>query len=236
MLSDAEAYPIVKDIATRLAARRLVLRVEESDGRLNSIANEHDVLEVVPDILEDLRRDRVFPFEIEFVGKTGDRNWFDFALRLSDGTSSYLAPVNIKVSSFRSADNLGCKAGILYALSGIEAYVSGLVSWESFFEFLHLHKGARRDADYYFLAVEKGKKAAGRVVGTSLRRLRKVVCNGNNLPFQACWNDNARPPDDQMPIEDAENFLVDFALRGSFERAAAPKSILERYYGQGRAA
>lgn len=117
-----------------------------------------------------------------------DRDWVDFTV---EGAGVFV-PVNIKVTTMEgAADNLSCKLGMYYALTGIRPDFSNSVSWGDYTERLAAGLAATSgicDTDYYFLVVNK--RDPGDVFWTSLKRIKVLSPNGNNLPFQADWSKN----------------------------------------------
>lgn len=141
------------------------------DGRINSAVLEEHVLAALkqwaPKNLE-----LIFP-------KT--RHWYDFAV--IDGTKFY--PVNIKiVKTLGQKENLNCKLGLYYALTGENPDALGLSNEMSWTQFLAALKDRMREntADYYFLVLAKTGK---QIEIVSLKNLAKYITNGNNLPFQS---------------------------------------------------
>jgi hypothetical protein len=77
------------------------------------------------------------------------------------------------------------------------------------------------DKDYYILVVSK--KDAGDVFCTSLKQIRTLVANGNNLPFQCNWGSNRNP---LMRTHDA---AVKFLLGKFYESVKLRANILEEF-------
>ena len=105
--------------------------------------------------------------------------------------------------------NLNCKLGIYYALTGKIPPFHNEVSWEIYFEKLKEDLKAN-DRDYYFLIINKNNPSD--VFATSLKCLKNIVPNGNNLPFQAKWEDNRQMV--KRDFEEAKEFLL-----GTFEQS-----------------
>ncbi|MDE5603812.1 MAG: restriction endonuclease, partial [Helicobacter sp.] len=76
------------------------LSKQKADGRPNSLDNEKEVI--------DCLRDNSFK-----IIKSDDRDWHDFTFCEND----IFYPVNIKVSTTKTVDNVGSKLGIYYALT-----------------------------------------------------------------------------------------------------------------------
>lgn len=71
-----------------------------SDGRINSSINEDEVIKILSKRF--------------YIMVPKSRAWYDFALE----TNNNFYPVNIKITDTTHADNLNCKLGIYYALTG----------------------------------------------------------------------------------------------------------------------
>ncbi len=197
---------ILHEMREYLISDGLTLENRHADGRLNSSVNEEQ-------ILESLRK----KFKIE---EPNAREWYDFVA--ISGRERF--PVNIKVSNLNTADNVQCKLGIYYTLTGIWPDFGNGVSWETFFKMLSgdLSKGTR--GDYYFLVV--GKSDPTDIILTSLKQIGSLVPNGNNLPFQCNWGRNRELK--QRSHDEAVKFILG-VLGKSCELRANIKSEFERY-------
>jgi hypothetical protein len=197
---------VLDEMKKFLISDDLILENRHADGRLNSSVNEEQVL-------ESLRK----KFKIE---EPNAREWYDF-IAVHNGERF---PVNIKVSNLDTADNVQCKLGIYYALTGIWPDFGNGVSWETFFKTLKgdLSKGTQ--GDYYFLIV--GKSDPKDIILTSLKQIGSLVPNGNNLPFQCNWGRNRELK--QRSHDDAVKFILG-VLGKSCELRANIKSEFEKY-------
>ncbi len=142
---------------------------ENRDGRINSGLSEDIVLGEIQD-----------EFGCSVIEIPEAREWYDFAIHDDDSDIYY---VNLKISdlSNHSADNLSSKIGMGYALTGI---IDLPLSWPRFNE--AIINGLTGGFDYYFLIINKNNPCD--VFWTSLKRINKLVPNGNNLPFQCDWS------------------------------------------------
>ena len=139
------------------------------DGRINSALNEDEIINILSS-----------KFIIE---RPDTRDWYDFSFKQNDN----FYPVNIKISTTKTADNLNCKLGIYYALTGELPDFNNGVNWETYFA--TLSKNIKENSkDYYFLIINKDNTKD--IFATSLKCLTNLVANGNNLPFQVKWDDN----------------------------------------------
>lgn len=159
----------LREITDFIRQSGLVLESDSDDGRVNSITNEEQII----DLLQA---------NFDYIDKPQIRNWYDMAIELDDADDIY---VNIKVSNFENsaADNVSSKLGMGYALTGIKNLP---VAWEKFNHLVANH--LRVGYDYYFLVIDKSNISNS--YWTSLKRIDKLVANGNNLPFQCNWSIN----------------------------------------------
>ena len=162
----------LEEIKDFLQQHHFTLTQTTRDGRVNSAFNEDEIVALI---------DEHFP-----IRRPKIRDWFDFAFEEND----IFYPVNIKVSTTETADNLNCKLGIYYALTGKLPDFKNGISWENYLHKLkdNIHDNNR---DYYFLIVNKDNTQD--IFISSLKTISHLVPNGNNLPFQAQWNENKTP-------------------------------------------
>ena len=196
----------LEDIKDFLQQYHLSLTQTTRDGRVNSAFNEDEIVELI---------DKHFP-----IRRPKIRDWFDFAFEEND----IFYPVNIKVSTTETADNLNCKLGIYYALTGKLPDFKNGISWENYLKKLkeNIHHNNR---DYYFLIVNKYN--TNDVFISSLKALNKLVPNGNNLPFQAQWSENKIPK--IRDYEQAKKFILSIFGQSLKLRADAYLSFKEYF-------
>jgi hypothetical protein len=142
-----------------------------SDGRINASINEDELIKIIQKFNQEI-----------IIPKS--RAWFDFAIKRNEE----IYPVNIKITETTHADNLNCKLGIYYALTGIVPDFANEISWLNYFNKLNEHKGTNKDKDYYFLIVNKQNSKD--IFVNSLKGIQFLQPNGNNLPFQCKWENN----------------------------------------------
>lgn len=174
-----------------LQRQNLHLSKSSRDGRINSAFNEDEIFNLL---------------EANFaINRPNMRDWVDFSFEVEGA----FYPVNIKVSTTQTTDNLNCKLGIYYALTGQIPPFSNGVDWETYFRTLkqNLQENSK---DYYFLIVNK--EDSRDIFATSLKSLRHIIPNGNNLPFQAKWDANREIA--QRDFNEAKDFLL-----GTFEKS-----------------
>lgn len=170
------------EIIQKLKNLNIELTKSSNDGRVNSAIDEDLIVKKIQDIHNLSLLEKHDCINI----KTPDsREWFDFSMGYKDGST---IPVNIKISNGISADNLNCKLGLYYALTGLTPQFKNTIGWKKFFELLKRDLNINNEMDYYFLIIIKSDFQKS--FWTSLKRIKKLVPNGNNLPFQCSWLDN----------------------------------------------
>lgn len=161
------------DIKNFLVANSVELSRRFQDGRINASINEDELIKAIST-----------RFDIELPPP---RYWYDFAIKKGDE----IIPVNIKVTSTTTADNVQCKLGMYYALTGIWPSFANEMPWGEYFSLLKQGLSTKTDKDYYILVVSKRNPCD--VFCTSLKQIHTLVANGNNLPFQCNWGKNRTP-------------------------------------------
>lgn len=194
------------EIKDFLQQQNLLLSQTTRDGRVNSAFNEDEIVALIDQHFA-IRRPKIC-------------DWFDFAFE-NDGI---FYPVNIKVSTTETADNLNCKLGIYYALTGkIPDFKNG-IAWDKYFKKLK-ENICENNQDYYFLIVNKENTTD--IFLSSLKTITQLVPNGNNLPFQACWNDNRNPIN--RNYQQAQKFILSIFGQSLKLRANAYLSFKEYF-------
>lgn len=176
----------VLELRDYLAEEAQDLSTEFEDGRTNATINEK--------LLINLLKKK---FKIK---EPPPRHWWDIA----HSDSEFTYPINIKVSNLRGNDNVQCKLGIYYALTGIWPEFPNEISWEAYFQKISEGIDTDKTKDYYFLIVNNENPAD--VIATSLKGISTLVPNGNNLPFQCKWGSNRHPV--QRNHDDAKSFIL----------------------------
>ena len=201
--------PVLTEMRDFLSSDEVSLTLS-GDGRLDSAVNEGAFLGKLSER---------FPI----AEQPKPRYWWDFAIR-EDGV---LLPVNLKLTELGNTnDNMNCKLGIYYALTGREPDFANETPWHDFFERLaeDMQENSR---DYYFLVVNKNDPADVFVQG--LKTLHTLVSNGNNLPFQCCWRDNRKPQ--ERSFSDARDFLLSVFAQ-SIKLRAEIDSAFQKHFPQ----
>ena len=134
------------------------------------------------------------------INEPNSREWFDFSFE----EKGVFYPVNIKVTTTVTADNLNCKLGIYYCLTGLLPDFSNGINWLSYFEKLYNNLGKHKNKDYYFLIVNKDNPKD--IFVNSLKHIPQLQANGNNLPFQCRWNDNRESK--KRTFDESKQFIL----------------------------
>lgn len=182
---------VLLDISKHLSSQHFKISSSNQDGRINSAVNEDEVLNFL---------EKTFSFGEYKLIRPQARDWFDFAIE----KQSEFYPVNIKVTTTDTVDNLNCKLGIYYTLTGLKPSFNNGISWLPFFTKLHASFGKNKDKDYYFLVVNKSNLHD--VFCSSLKGITNLTPNGNNLPFQSKWCDNHTLT--KRTFEEASKFIM----------------------------
>lgn len=126
------------EIVKSLQKDNLKLSQKSRDGRINSALNKDEILNIIDSRFE-INRHKV-------------RDWIDFSIEI--GNIYY--PVNIKVTTTTTTDNLNCKLGIYYALTGMQPNFSNDIPWPNYFKILSKHL-QENDKDYYFFSCKQNR-------------------------------------------------------------------------------
>jgi len=208
--SDKMIPNILIEIKDYLIKEEYDLLTNFKDGRINSTINEERVLLLIKQKYNDI------------IKTPKIRDWYDFAIE----TDEYFYPVNIKITDTTHADNLNCKLGIYYALTGKLPSFDNEISWIHYFESLHDYM-IENNKDYYFLIINKNNP--NDVFVNGLKTLKTLQPNGNNLPFQCKWNMNRYP--EERTFDEAKAFILkNFGL--SIKQRAEIYFIFKRLFGE----
>jgi len=204
-----------KYLSVTVTQQTLALSCGTSDGRVNSLENERQISQALGFYAASNEWFQEHKLELKV---SEARHWYDFAVHRKDGV---FIPVNVKVSTLETADNISSKKGVFYALTGVLPEEVNISTWERFSEELANRFCPTPIADYYFLVV--GKKHPNEVFWTSLKNINVLVANGNNPPFQCNWGIN-RIRTNRSDIEAGKYILK--ILRETFRlRAEALRSF-----------
>ncbi len=174
----------LNEIAEFLKTNPYHLSQPLQDGRLNSSVNEEEILNTIKDY---------FPIQLPRA-----REWWDFSFEEND----IFYPVNIKITTTKTADSLNGKLGIYYALCGLLPEFNNEIAWEKYFQKLHKDLGKNTNRDYYFLIINKNDPKD--IFINSLKGIQTL--QPNNLPFQCKWDNNREIV--QRDFDGSKNFIL----------------------------
>jgi len=180
------------------------------DGRINSAFNEDEIFRILASRFD--------------INRPNARDWVDFSFE----ENKIFVPVNIKISKSDTADNLNCKLGIYYALTGKLPHFGNGISWEDYFKNLKENL-TPASADYYFLVINKSDLSD--IFYTSLKSLAVLQPSGNNLPFQAKWSENKKRVN--RNFNEAKDFILSNFGKSLRLRSQAFESF-KRYFNEFR--
>lgn len=176
----------LRDAVKFLNETPIAICEEHEDGRINSTTDEDTIIL----LLEE-------KYGKEDIKKPPARHWWD--------VKPFDIPVNIKSSTFTTADNFSSKQAVLYALTDLtEDEIGRVKDFQTFQKLLKERGKKENDRDYYIIAVNK---ITNEVHLLSLKTLYELTPNGNNLLFQVNWGKNTNPV--MRTHSDAYDFLVD---------------------------
>ena len=182
------------------------------DGRVGSIKDEDSCIGA-------LRKSDEFITinEVDFEGVNFDdkiyivvpkiRDWYD--IRVIYNKKNYY--INIKSSSLKTPDNVGCIDAIIFGLFG--KFFKDKNKDKKYAKLFHEYNNccdngfdSIEEFDYYFLVINKNDK--GRCFITSLCHMNNnsIQSNGSNLPFQCKWLNNSNK---KSKKEDVCNLIME---------------------------
>ena len=197
-------FPTELTEAVEYLSGLVTINEDHEDGRVNSIADEETVIS----LLEEKYGDN--------VERPKAREFFDVRL--------FGHPIQIKSSSYSkgASDNFSSKAAILYALTTLtEKEVMAVRGWEKFESSLLQYANDDNGRDYYIISVNKDDSS---VHLSSLKSLKKLTPNGNNLPFQIQWKNNIETVD--RTFDEAYRFIIG-AYKSSVQKKISVHSLFD---------
>lgn len=78
------------------------------------------------------------------------------------------------------------------------------IDWLNYFERLKENMGKNQNKDYYFLIINKNNPEE--IFATTLKSIKKLQANGNNLPFQCRWKENKEIT--ERTFEESKKFIL----------------------------
>lgn len=195
--SDELAEVLLTCIVEELSKAELDLTNNTSDGRISS-----SLLEII--VNEYISKNKkientLLKYDVNYIIPK-DREWYDLAIKNND--QSIFIPINIKISALSCGDSIGSKKGLYYACTGVIPRLNSITNdtnvytedvlrtnrWSEFYTKLLRDVDKEKHSDYYFLILNK--KNSSDVFFTSLKSLKTIIPNGNNIPFLCNWELN----------------------------------------------
>lgn len=222
MPTPAEILDVLCNYVGQALRQDIIQLVSTGDARNDSTANER----VIGTSLRAFTAGHpMFQRGLTFA-VAPNRTWYDFLVSGTKADDPWI-PINLKVSTLRGNDNVSSKAGLFYALTGLQPTNRLVANWDSFC--LNVAANVRRencDSDYYFIVVEKNRgNEVGQVFWTSLLHIERVTPNGSNPPFQCRWGENMNRI--TRPRAESVDALLDVVGRTFVLRAKALESFKE---------
>jgi len=188
---EAEAYALLREAMRRLEG----VGLDPAHGRHGSVQSEQGAVGILQTAIEAVAAERGILAEIRIFP---ERGWCELEafLRRSPDDVPFRAPINVKITSGKAADNVNARIGLLWALHGIypgDEASEGLLSKDAGFYAVVQGEGAvdaglADNADYYFAVFFKDQDGISREGNLfSLKRLTHVQANASNPPFQVHW-------------------------------------------------
>lgn len=186
------------------------------DGRLDSAESESVVIEHLQELFKDT--------DVEIYPAPKKRWWYDVLIKYKEE----IFPINIKMTSGESHDNINSKQGLFYALTGKwPEDEKGLTKWESYNTSLTKYFDPLINTDYYFIVYFKNEEM---FLFTSLKRINTLVPNGNNLPFQCKWSDNYAATTRSQ--EEQSFYLMDIYFKSWVKKVGGFEPLIKWKEGQ----
>ena len=181
------------------------------DGRLDSAESEGDIIQHIKELFDGT--------DVEVIEAPKARHWYDIMIKYN----GKVFPINIKITSDTSSDNVSSKLGLFYALTGLwpEDVKTNLNNWEPYNTAL-TQNYKESDADYYFIIYFKTEEV---FLFTSLKNLQTLNPNGNNLPFQCNWSKNWEPTD--RTADEQLKYLMTTFIQSYIQKARGLDILLE---------
>jgi len=171
---------IMYKIQKYLKSQKIIFSNKNDDGRINSCIDEDKVIKL---LIKEFK---------EKIKKPKKRHWYD--ILAYDYTYGWL-PINIKITTTLTNDNTGNLAMCVYSytnemldIHSHNTYNNGKMSNILFNKIKNKEYNTNNKKDYYFLVLNKNN--SNDIIINSLKGLRTVTQNLNNLPFQIKWCDN----------------------------------------------
>lgn len=184
-------------IVDYLNSYKLKVCEEHEDGRIGSVKDENSCIEALKKCNEfNVVSESVFDEtncdnKITIVVPKA-REWFDIRV-VYDNKSYY---VNIKSSTLKSKDNVGCVDEIMFGLFGQRKYIKDKtkkysILFEEYNKYKEIGFSDIEDYNYYFLIINKNNIDGCFITSLCHMNEKSISPNGSNPPFQCKWDNNS---------------------------------------------
>ena len=197
------------------------------DGRVGSIKDEEDCINLLKqsdDFIVLDENDKIVKDKICIIVPK-IREWYDIEV-LYNNRHYY---INIKSSTLKTYDNVGCVAVLMFGLFGKRKILSNKTKSEQyaelFFEYNKHDKNGYDDVsniDYYFLVINKNKSNGCFITSLNHMNKKSIQSNGSNLPFQCNWGRNSS----KILLDKSK--ICDMIIRTVFESLVKSIDIFEQ--------
>lgn len=161
-----------------IKSKSIKLTDKLTDGRINSTFDEKKII----DLLELKYKNK--------IKRPKERHWFDMLIK--DYYYGWI-PVNIKTSKCDTSDNTGNFAICVYSYTNEKldfnrTYNNGEMSKILIKKVKKKEYNKKNKKDYYFIIINKNNTQE--IIINSVKGLKLLTPNINNLPFQVRWDKN----------------------------------------------
>jgi hypothetical protein len=171
---------ILYKIQKYLKLQSFQFSTQNDDGRINSCIDEDEVIKILVEKFG------------EKIKKPKIRMWYD--ILAFDYMYGWI-PINIKTTTTITSDNTGNLAMCVYAytnemldIHNNATYENGKMSDVLFKNLKNKNYNTNNKKDYYFVVLNKAN--ASDIIVNSVKGLKILTPNINNLTFQVCWDKN----------------------------------------------
>lgn len=169
---------VLYQLKNYLINKKINMCKTSNDGRINSYKDEDIIIEII-------EKEKKFK-----IKKPDVRNWYDFLIY--DYIYGWI-PVNIKTTTMTTSDNTGNYAMCVYSytdekLDLDKTYQNGKMTDILIDKLKNKKFNMNYKKDYFFIVVNKINTQD--IIINSVKGLKTLTQNINNLPFQVKWGKN----------------------------------------------
>jgi hypothetical protein len=161
-----------------LKLQEIIFSNLNDDGRINSCIDEDNIISILINKFgNNIKKPKI-------------RMWYD--ILVYDYIYGWI-PINIKTTTTKTSDNTGNLAMCVYSytneiLDFNKSYENGKISIILFDKLKNKNYNKNNKKDYYFIVLNKTD--SNDIIVNSVKGLKILTPNINNLPFQICWDKN----------------------------------------------